>query len=410
MADRRRLAGRSAILTAARPAARKNGGVEPVSWTPAQVRARRLDRQLLLAPASGELPAVVSAMCGAHAQVMSAAELSIGLRMKGITKTSVQQALWVDRSLIKTYGPRGTVHLLPAADLPMWTGALSAVPPGNPTPADFSLNQDQADEVVKAIDAALTDHDCMTVDELGSAVITSTGSWAADQVVPAFGGWWPRWRPALAVAGQRGVLCFGPDRGRSVTYTSPASWLPDAPALAHTTALTALVRCYLGSFGPATSAHFAQWLAAPREWAADLFADLADQLTEVDIAGTAGQLSTGDGDPPTKRAGGVRLLPYFDSYVIGGRPREDIYPRPVADRALSRGQAGTVPVVLVNGVVGGVWHHRRAGRTVHITVELLRDLSRRQRSQLSDEVDRTAGILEAKPSVTFGPAPVGRHL
>src|SRR2546430_11134802 len=32
-----------------------------------------------------------------------------------------QHALWQDRSLVKTFGPRGTVHLLPAADLPMWT-------------------------------------------------------------------------------------------------------------------------------------------------------------------------------------------------------------------------------------------------------------------------------------------------
>ncbi|MET0864705.1 MAG: crosslink repair DNA glycosylase YcaQ family protein, partial [Nakamurella sp.] len=154
----------------------------------------------------------------------------------------------------------------------------------------------------------------------------------------------------------------------------------------------------------------AQWLAAPVDWAADLFKELADRLTAVDISGTTCQLSSGDGDPPTKRAGGVRLLPYFDSYVIGSRPRAEIYPGPVADRALSRGQAGTVPVVLVNGVVGGVWHHRRAGRTVHITVEMLRDLNRRQRGLLSDQIDRTAEILEATPSLTFGPVPVGRHL
>ncbi|MDT4972465.1 MAG: hypothetical protein QOG22_2608, partial [Pseudonocardiales bacterium] len=67
-------------------------------------------------------------MCGTHAQIPSAAELSIGLRLATGTRADVRAALWDERSLVKTFGPRGTVHLLPAAQLPMWTGALSAVP------------------------------------------------------------------------------------------------------------------------------------------------------------------------------------------------------------------------------------------------------------------------------------------
>jgi hypothetical protein len=35
-------------------------------------------------------------MCGAHAQVLSAAELSIGLRIAGITRTDIQEALWTE--------------------------------------------------------------------------------------------------------------------------------------------------------------------------------------------------------------------------------------------------------------------------------------------------------------------------
>ena len=47
-----------------------------LSWT--QVCARRLDRHALSAPSRDARPAdVVEAMCGAHAQVMSAAEVSV---------------------------------------------------------------------------------------------------------------------------------------------------------------------------------------------------------------------------------------------------------------------------------------------------------------------------------------------
>ena len=91
--------------------------------------ARRLERQALAAPATDLDPAdVASLLCGVHAQVLGAAELAIGRRIAGATRSDVQRALWEERTLVKTFGPRGTVHLLATADLPMWTGALSALP------------------------------------------------------------------------------------------------------------------------------------------------------------------------------------------------------------------------------------------------------------------------------------------
>ena len=93
------------------------------------VTARRMARHALAEPAADLGPAAVAGLvCGAHAQVLSAAELSVGRRIAGATRADVQHALWQERTLVKTFGPRGTVHLLAAADLAMWTGALSALP------------------------------------------------------------------------------------------------------------------------------------------------------------------------------------------------------------------------------------------------------------------------------------------
>ncbi|MEO3804545.1 crosslink repair DNA glycosylase YcaQ family protein [Nonomuraea sp. B1E8] len=48
----------------------------------------------------------------------------------------MREALWSERTLVKTYGPRGTVHLLPARDLPRWVSAMSSMPPAHDaTPA-----------------------------------------------------------------------------------------------------------------------------------------------------------------------------------------------------------------------------------------------------------------------------------
>src|SRR4051812_7458769 len=97
-----------------------------VSWSAANLR--RLQRHALLPPApSGTDPAkIASAICGAHAQVLSAAELSLALRIQGATRATVRRTLWDEHKLIKMHGPRRTVHLLATEDLPIWTAALSA--------------------------------------------------------------------------------------------------------------------------------------------------------------------------------------------------------------------------------------------------------------------------------------------
>jgi hypothetical protein len=198
--------------------------VARLTWE--QVSARRLERSGLSRPFQDANPAdVAGALCGAHAQIITAAEWSIGMRLIGAVRSDVQSALWEERSLVKTLGPRGTVHLLPARDLSMWTGALSAIPfAPNSFREDVRLTPGQTDEVVAAIAGALQGAE-LTIDELGDAVVARTDSWAGDLVMPAFGGMWPRWRQAIGTAANRGALCFGHNRGRKVTYTSPGTWV-----------------------------------------------------------------------------------------------------------------------------------------------------------------------------------------
>ena len=345
-------------------------------WTWSQVRARRLERHRLSGrPSGGDCAEVAALMCGAHAQVMSAAELSIALRCKDVTRSGVRRALAPGGTLVKTFGPRGTVHLLAAADLAMWTGALSAVPsPGAPSApsssADFRMTSEQTDEVVTAIAQALAGDDELTVDELEPLVLHAVGPWAADQVMPAFGGFWPRWRQAIPVAGHRGVLCFGAGRGRAVTYSRPSALVPGFRPGGAAESLRELVRRYLSAFGPATPAQFAQWLAAPIPWAARAFDSLSEELTVVALDGAEAWMLAADRTPPPGRPSGVRLLPYFDSYVVGSHPRARVFPGVAGQRALSRtGQAGTMPVLLVDGEVAGIWRTQRSGKRLRITVE-----------------------------------------
>lgn len=386
-----------------------------LTWDAAS--ARRIDRQFLAAPAPDGTPVadVVAAMRGAHAQVLSAAELSAGLRGSATTRADVRAALWEDRSLVKTYGPRGTVHLLPARELPLWCAALSAVPRGsNGLPRSARLTEEQEERVVAAIGESL-DGVCLTMDELHEAVVARTGPWAGELVMPAFQGMWPRWRQVLHRAGWAGSLCFGPNRGRRVTYTRPpgAAGVRDVADTGGDEALRGFVHRYLHAYGPATPAHFARWLAAPADWAAGLFARLAADggIEEVGFEGARGWwVAAGDTEFPQAPAGrGLRLLPYFDAYVIAAQPRERLFPGAAYRRALAGGQAGNYPVLLADGVVAGVWHQRRGGRRTRITVEPLGRLTARQTRELGEQVERVGEVMETTAELVVGPVSVGPH-
>ncbi|RPI30034.1 MAG: winged helix DNA-binding domain-containing protein [Chloroflexota bacterium] len=379
-----------------------------LSW--AEVWARRLDRHGLGAPLQGARPAgIVRTICGAHAQVMSAAELSIGLRIANSSIGSIRDALWNERSLVKTYGPRGTVHILATQDLPMWTGALRATPYGqNADARNELLTNEQAEELIAAIAHVLADAE-MTAGELTEALVEHVGPWAGDPVMDAFQSKWPRWRMIQSTAGVRGAFCFGPNRGRNVTYTSPRRWLPGFQPDDEMTALAELVRRYLYAYGPATPSHFARWLAAPQSWAEDLFVSLSGQLEQVEIEGDQAWVAAGDIQASSEAPHGVRLLPYFDAYVVGCHPRERLFPGRAYERALARGQAGNFPVLLIDGIAAGVWHQRRSGRKIEITVESLEEITRLQRGELNEQVDRIGEILEGNARLTIGTVTAGPH-
>ena len=152
-------------------------------------------------------------MCSAHAQVISAAELSIGIRVSGLTRTTVREALWVDeepRPDVRATRHRPSPRRRRSPDVDQ--RALSRA-----RAAEFAegvqLTPEQLDRVVKSIDDALGDRE-LTIDELGEEVVARTGAWAGERVMPAFQDLWPRWRQAIRTAAHRGAFASAPTGDR----------------------------------------------------------------------------------------------------------------------------------------------------------------------------------------------------
>ena len=373
------------------------------SW-PA-VNARRLAQHGLAAgfPPATDPAHVAAAISGVHAQVLSAAEVSVALRVDGATRDDVRRALWHDRTLVKTFGPRGTVHLLPAADLGRWMTALGAIPWRSPFREGVRMSDDETHTVIGAIGEALRGGE-LTVDELTEAVGDLAGPWAVEPVMPAFQTLWPRWRQITDRAAYAGMLCYGPDRARKVTYARP----PETDPVGADEAVAWAIEQYLRSYGPATPASFAPWFGSAPAWAAEQMAAHPGLVRVVLDGEVAFDLPGASYDVPP--AAGVRLLPYFDAFVVGSRPRHLLFPGRARERALApSGQAGNYPVLLVDGAVAGVWHQKRTGRRLAVTVEPLRRLTRTLVAGLEEQVARLGEIVEADAELTVGEVNVGPH-
>jgi winged helix DNA-binding protein len=201
------------------------------------------------------------------------------------------------------------------------------------------------------------------------------------------------------LAGFRGVLCFGQNKGRKITYTNPGVKPADI-----TTSLTHVVEAYLLAYGPSTPQRFAHWLNAPVKWAREVFESV--NLQEVTVEGVPAWIIPGDLDVPAP-VESVFLLPYFDgySYRVGNQPAGLLYPGKAKDRVLP----GNFQNLVIDGEVAGLWHQKKSGRRIDITVEPLRKLTKRQRAQLDEQAERVGEIFAATPTVTYGLVTVGGH-
>ena len=205
--------------------------VRRLSW--GEVWGRRLARHFLVEPAPrSRLVEVAGAVCGIHAQLMPSAEVSLGLRVAGMTRADLRTELWERRSLVKTYGLRGTVHLFPASELQLWLAALRANPqPRRSLPPEMTLDPPRLAAVVEAIAGAL-DGQQLTRDELGEEVARRVGPWALEPGQQAFGETrWPKWMLGIGAAAHAGVFCYGPNRGTKVTYVRVDQWVDARAAI-----------------------------------------------------------------------------------------------------------------------------------------------------------------------------------
>jgi hypothetical protein len=372
--------------------------VTALSW--AQVAAWRMRAQGLESRAdAGDWLAVVERVCGLHAQVMSSAELTLWARVDGLQREVVGEALWESRALVKTWAMRGTLHLLPAEEYPLWVAALEQFDhyrrPG--WLRGWGLTVDEMEALIEAVGSAL-DSEPLTRDALGDAVERATGSAHIGEIVRG------SWGSMLKPAAYQGRLCFGPSAGQKVTFTRPSAWLGrEVEPADPDDALRAFTRRFLAANGPATRADYARWWGITPARAGKRIEALGDEVEEVAVEGEprfmlAGACAEAASCAPS---GLVRLVPMFDQYTVGATLHAAaLLPAPELRERVYRPQGWLTAVVLVDGRMDGVWRWERKGRRLLVTVEPFVRFGSDVRAAVEAEVERLARFLGGELALT----------
>jgi hypothetical protein len=334
-----------------------------------------------------DLVQVVSDLAGVHAQVKSSAEFSLWARTDALQRDAVDEALWTNRTLVKLWAMRGTLYLLPSAELGLWLSALG-------TYTKFgNVGHPQIDVLADAVGRALTDR-ILTREELADVVTDLTGSTSLGESVRF------SWGSYLKAASFRGLICFAPSEGARVRFTNPASWIPyaiDRPDPEQ--AVVNITRRFLSAYAPVTAESLTRWWLGPPmpRRGERMHSALGEEAVDIDVEGQLAKVLARDvrDMQSTDMPNIARLLPAFDPWVTG-MSRSAPFLEPQHQSRVFRKQGWISPVLLVNGRIAGVWGYERRGRRLIVEIEPFGTLPVWAEAQIEAEAERLAAFFDCR--------------
>ncbi|WP_280664395.1 MULTISPECIES: winged helix DNA-binding domain-containing protein [unclassified Kitasatospora] len=332
--------------------------------TPEQIRRMRARAQALaegVREATAE--AVVRRVFAVQAQDAAAADLGIRVRGRNISAENIRAAYEDERSIVRGWFMRGTLHTIPSSHA-RWVLRLLApriLAATSRRYQQLGLEDGLRERADRLARRALATHGPLTRTEL-TEHLTTIGIEPTGQAPIHL----------IRHAALTGVLCHGPRRGGEATYTLLEDWLPAATAggsgWEEETAVAELARHYLRAHGPVGVDDFAAWSGLPLTVARKAWKALA-QSGSITGYGASGALSvlTEQVEEPRRRSGSrdVRMLPAYDNYLVGYRGREFSVPAAHLGRVWPGG--GVIrPTVVADGLAVGTWGRRDGGRVIQV--------------------------------------------
>jgi len=356
--------------------------------TPDDIIRVRL-RQQRLGPEKCATPAETVAWLGAvQAQDFPAAKWALGLRTRGATDASVEDA-FNRGAILRTHVMRPTWHFVAPADI---RSVLALTGPrvhavNAHRYRELGLDRRLLSRSHAALTRALEGGQYLTRAELAERLVKNR--------IPAAG-------QALAYilmhAELEGLICSGPRRGKQFTYALLEERVPRGKALPRDDALAAWALRYFTGHGPAQLEDFAWWSGLTLADARRGLEAAARHLVSEVCSGKTYWFSV---SPVTgsRAAPKALLLSIYDEYTIAYRDRRVLGEKRYVERLLSMGNALTAALVL-DGKVVGTWKRAITRDALEVAISPFRPLRKEEREAFRAAAESYGAFLGV-PRVTL---------
>ena len=303
----------------------------------------------------------------------------------GVTSSAVDRAFEMDRSVVRTWLMRGTLHLCAADDvrwlLDVFGPAVNQF--GASRRKNLGLDDATCARAIAVIRKALAGGPMGRRQIRERLVSAGVVREPVGQLVLHL----------LYHAAALGIICSGPRMGRDDSFVLLDDWVPQSDGPRGETAAAELARRYFAAYGPAGEADFAAWSGLRRSVIRAAVASIGTELMEFpgSIRGlwTLGPAAGADVARPA-----VRLLGHFDTYLLGYRQREHLGDA-AAEAWIHDGGGGWIrPVVCVDGWIAGGWRLEQSRSAIEIKVMPFDRISRRADPAIGREVEAIGRFLD----------------
>ncbi|MEU4561210.1 winged helix DNA-binding domain-containing protein [Actinoplanes sp. NPDC023936] len=316
----------------------------------------RMTALLLGSRATASVREIVAWFGAMQAQDLGSVLWSLGVRLPGSTLPEIVAAT-EDRSVVRTWPMRGTVHLVPSADA-HWMLGLTGVRQLTGVARRWEhlgLDETIAGRSMEILAAALA---------AGGGRLTRSACLAAlrEGGIDVSG---QRGYHLLWYASQRSLTAIAPSIGAEQTFVLLDDWVPGrfTPS-SREEGLAILAQRFYRSHGPATVKDFAGWTSL----------GIRDARTGIAAAGLAAVDVDGVemwADPAVLDAGpvtGCWALPGFDEYLLGYKDRSLMASPEQLAKIIPGGNGIFQPTLVRDGRVVGTWKRTIGKKAVTVRV------------------------------------------
>ncbi|HUQ16554.1 MAG TPA: winged helix DNA-binding domain-containing protein [Candidatus Saccharimonadales bacterium] len=345
-----------------------------------------LERQLLLKRAAIAAETAIARLAGLQAQWSPAPYIGLWSRLVRFAIPDLEGAL-ADHTVVKATVMRGTLHLLSAAEFPLYAVATAAAR------TDLWRNPKLEDGIdMDALEARLRRYTATTprsFDELASFI---------DHAAP---GDRDRQRYLIRrLVFNRGAMVHTPPSGtwrhyRTGGYVAGRSWVTGWREPSIVAATDHVVTRHLGAFGPATVDDVGSWSSIRTPLIRESLARIRGITRFRDARGRELFDLTGSPRPDPESPAPVRFLPKWDSTLLAYAAPERVRILPEAYRkAVIMKNGDVVQTILVDGMVAGSWTTAVVRGEAVLTVTPFAKISRVDRAALAEEGERLVRFIE----------------